>query len=107
MANDKQGLPEGLKAQIEKLSGANLNDVRVHYNSAKPAQHNALAYTQGNDIHVAPGQQQLVPHEVWHVVQQREGRVSTTGRSHIGLSSDADTLATERTLLAKRTPIEF
>jgi hypothetical protein len=107
MAKDKRGLPDKLKADIENLSGMNLDDVKVHYNSPLPAQRQAVAYAQGNDIHVAPGQEQRVPHEAWHVVQQRGGRVSTTGRSHIGLSSDPDTLATERTLLAKRTPIEF
>lgn len=106
MAQRKQGLPDKLKADIENLSGLNLDDVRVHYNSPLPAQHRAVAYAQGNDIHVGPGQEQHLPHEAWHVVQQRGGRVSPTGRSHIGLSKDPDTLATERTLLAKRTPIE-
>ncbi|MFL6604960.1 MAG: DUF4157 domain-containing protein [Steroidobacteraceae bacterium] len=107
MAKDKRGLPDKLKTDIERLSGMNLDDVRVHLNSPLPAQHQVLAYTQGNDIHVAPGQQRLVAHEAWHVVQQQGGRVSTRGRSHIGLGSDPDTLETERTLLAKRTPIEF
>jgi hypothetical protein len=107
MAKDAPGLPDKLKADIENLSGMSLDDVKVHYNSPLPAQVGATAYTQGNDIYVGPGQVQCVPHEAWHVVQQKKGRVSTTGRSHIGLSSDPETLATERTLLAKRTPIEF
>lgn len=47
----------------------------MHYNSDKPAQLNALAYAQGTDIHVAPGQEKHLPHEVWHVVQQKQGRV--------------------------------
>ena len=29
----------------------------------------ALAYAQGSDIHLAPGQEQHLPHEAWHVVQ--------------------------------------
>ena len=45
------------------------DDVRMHYNSDKPAAVQALAYTQGTDIHVAPGQEQHLPHEVWHVAQ--------------------------------------
>jgi hypothetical protein len=101
------GLPDGLKAEIAALSGCNLDDVLVHYNSEKPAQINARAYAEGNNIYVAPGQERHVPHEAWHVVQQKQGRVSATGRSHIGLSSDPDTLATERDLLAKRTPIQM
>jgi len=52
--------------------------VNVHYNSARPAQLNALAYAQGTDIHVAPGQEKHLPHEAWHVVQQKQGRVRPT-----------------------------
>lgn len=55
-----------------------MDDVRVHYNSNKPATVQALAYTQGTDIHVAPGQEKHLPHEAWHVAQQMAGRVSPT-----------------------------
>ena len=55
-----------------------MDDVRVHYNSSKPATVQALAYTQGTDIHVAPGQEKHLPHEAWHVAQQMAGRVSPT-----------------------------
>lgn len=72
------GIPNPLKAGIESLSGMDLSDVRVHRNSGKPAQLNAMAYAQGNDIHLAPGQEQHLPHEAWHVVQQRQGRVAST-----------------------------
>jgi hypothetical protein len=105
MAKMKSGLPDKLKQGIESLSGAKLDDVQVHYNSGVPAQHNALAYGQGNQIYVAPGQEQHLAHEAWHVVQQKQGRVSETGRSHIGLNQDPQALATERALLAKRTPL--
>ena len=70
------GLPDRLKAGVESLSGLAMDDVRVHYNSAKPAEVQALAYTQGTDIHVGPGQEQHLPHEAWHVAQQKQGRVS-------------------------------
>lgn len=72
------GLPDNLKTGIENLSGFSLDDVKVHYNSNKPAQLNALAYTQGTDIHVAPGQEKHLPHEAWHVIQQKQGRVQPT-----------------------------
>ncbi len=49
------GLPDNLKAGIERLSGLSMDDVKVHYNSSKPAPLQALAYTQGTDIHVGPG----------------------------------------------------
>ena len=72
------GMPDVLKAGIESLSGFSMDDVRVHYNSSKPATVQALAYTQGTDIHVAPGQEKCLPHEAWHVAQQMAGRVSPT-----------------------------
>ena len=72
---NKTGLPDNLKSGIENLSGYSMDDVRVHYNSSKPAQLQAHAYAQGTDIHVAPGQEKHLPHEAWHVVQQKQGRV--------------------------------
>ena len=72
------GLPDDLKNGIESLSGYSLDNVRVHYNSPKPATVQALAYTQGTDIHVAPGQEHALPHEAWHVTQQMAGRVTPT-----------------------------
>ncbi|MEM8640234.1 MAG: DUF4157 domain-containing protein [Cyanobacteria bacterium P01_G01_bin.54] len=75
---NKTGLPDRLKDGIEQMSGYDLSDVRVNYNSPKPAQVNALAYTQGTAIEVAPGQERHLPHEAWHVVQQMQGRVRKT-----------------------------
>lgn len=75
---NRTGLPDTLKAGIENLSGISMDDVRVHYNSPKPAQLQALAYTKGTEIHVAPGQTKHLPHEAWHVVQQKQGRVMPT-----------------------------
>jgi hypothetical protein len=72
------GMPDNLKAGVEGLSGIDMSDVRVHYNSDKPTGVGALAYTQGVDIHVAPGQEKHLPHEAWHVVQQKQERVQPT-----------------------------
>jgi len=72
------GLPDTLKAGIENLSGYAMDDVKVHYNSDKPAQLHAHAYAQGTDIHIASGQEKHLPHEAWHVVQQKQGRVKPT-----------------------------
>lgn len=105
MPKIKSGLPDQLMRDIESLSGARLEEVQVHHNSSRPAQLNALAYAQGNNIYLAPGQEKHLPHEAWHVVQQKQGRVSATGRTHIGLNQDPQALATERKLLAKRTPV--
>lgn len=72
------GLPGALKAGVEALSGLAMDDVRVHYGSAEPAALQAHAFTQGTDIHVAPGQERHLAHESWHVVQQKQGRVRPT-----------------------------
>jgi hypothetical protein len=93
------GLPDDLKNGIENLSGYAMDDVRVHYHSNNPAQLQALAYAQGTDIHVAPGQEQHLPHEAWHVVQQKQGRVQPTLQAKdvpvnddAGLEQEADTM---------------
>ena len=75
---NKTGLPDGLKLGMESISGLSLNDVKVHRNSDKPAQLQAHAYAQGTDIHLGPGQEKHLPHELGHVVQQKEGRVKPT-----------------------------
>lgn len=93
------GMPDNLKSGIESLSGFSMDDVRVHYNSSKPATVQALAYTQGTDIHVAPGQEHTLPHEAWHVAQQMAGRVSPTTNingmpvnDNAGLEHEADVM---------------
>ncbi|WP_340064040.1 DUF4157 domain-containing protein [Ascidiimonas aurantiaca] len=75
---NQTGLPDQLKTGIESLSGYAMDDVKVHYHSAKPAQLQAHAYTRGTNIYVAPGQEKHLPHETWHVVQQKQGRVQPT-----------------------------
>jgi hypothetical protein len=75
---EEDGLPAHLQTGIESLSGIAMNDVRVHYNSSKPAQLQAHAYAQGAEIHLAPGQEKHLAHEAWHVVQQKQGRVKPT-----------------------------
>ena len=72
------GLPSNLKIGVEKLSGVSMDDVKVSYNSNKPAQLSAHAYAQGSEIHLASGQEKHLPHEAWHVVQQKQGRVQPT-----------------------------
>jgi hypothetical protein len=78
LKKNNSGLPDNLKSGVENLSGLSMDDVKVHYNSDKPAQLNAHAYAQGTDIHIASGQEKHLPHEAWHVVQQKQGRVQPT-----------------------------
>jgi hypothetical protein len=89
-APNRTGLPDALKAGVEALSGLAMDDVRVHRNSSAPATLGALAYTQGSDIHVGPGQERHLPHEAWHVVQQKQGRVAATLQMKSGLALNDD-----------------
>lgn len=84
------GLPNQLKSGIEQLSGTDISDVKVHYNSPKPAQLQAHAYAQGSEIHVAPQQEKHLAHEAWHVVQQKQGRVKATRqlKSSVAINDD-------------------
>ncbi len=98
-APNKTGLPDNLKSGIENLSGVDISDVKVHYNSDKPAQMNAHAFAQGTDIHVASGQEKHVAHEAWHTVQQKQGRVQPTTtvngapvNDNKGLETEADVM---------------
>src|SRR3954467_14986432 len=47
---NRTGLPDRLKAGVEAMSGMSMDHVRVHYNSDKPVQLKAHAYTQAADI---------------------------------------------------------
>lgn len=96
------GLPDNLKQGIENLSGMSMDGVKVHYNSSKPAQLNALAYAQGTDIHLAPGQEQHLPHEAWHVVQQAQGRVKPTMQMAGQQVNDDQGLEQEADLMGER-----
>lgn len=101
---NKTGMPDHLKAGVEQLSGLDMSDVRVHYNSAKPASVQAHAYTQGTNIHVAPGQEKHLAHEAWHVAQQKQGRVQPTTtvagmpvNDNPGLEAEADSMGAKAT----------
>jgi len=106
----RTGLPDGLKAGVERLSGFSLDAVNVHYNSPRPAQLQAHAYTQGTEIHIAPGQARHLPHEAWHVVQQIQGRVRPTLQlangarvnDEHGLEREADVMGARAAAVAQR-----
>ena len=90
-------LPAPLANQAEASFGVDFGDVRVHRDAAAGAEarrQGAQAFTRGDDITVAAGQydpasrtgQELLAHELAHVVQQRRG-----GRG--GATADAETRA--------------
>ncbi|HEX3573273.1 MAG TPA: DUF4157 domain-containing protein [Rhodopila sp.] len=99
---NRTGLPGTLKAGIEALSGVSMDNVKVHYNSAKPARLHALAYAQGTEIHLAKGQERHLPHEAWHVVQQHQGRVKPTLQAKGVPVNDDPGLETEADVMGAR-----
>ena len=106
---NKTGLPENIQTGVEQLSGISLRDVKVHYNSNKPAQLQAHAYAQGTDIHLGPGQDKHLPHEAWHVVQQKQGRVqATTQLKGLGNAvNDDNGLEAEADLMGAKSVAQF
>ena len=102
---NRTGLPDNVKRGVEYLSGVDISDVRVKYNSPEPAKVNALAFAQGNNIHVAPRQEKHIAHEAWHTVQQKQGRVKAT-KSVSGKSiNDSHSLEREADIMGKRASV--
>ena len=99
---NRTGMPGKLMTGLEQLSGFDLSDVRVHYNSTEPARLDALAYTQGTDIVLGPGQEKHLPHEGWHVVQQMQGRVKPTMQAKGALINDDEGLEREADTMGAR-----
>lgn len=77
-----QPLPSEVRAKMEAAFGTDFSDVRVHVGQ-EASRIGAIAYTWGSNIHFAPGHynphtlqgQKVLGHELWHVVQQKSGRV--------------------------------
>ena len=120
------GLPEPLKTNMEQHSGIDLSGVKVHRNSSQPArldqqvnsnpevvqQHKTEAFAQGENIHLAPGKDQHLAHEAWHVVQQKQGRVKPTQSNGINddpkLEKEADDMGAKlsRSAPAQSLPLQ-
>jgi hypothetical protein len=58
---------------VERLMQADLDQVRPRAEPARSLARAAQAYSQGSPIHVGPGAEYHLPHEAWHVIQQRQG----------------------------------
>ncbi|MGB1206178.1 MAG: DUF4157 domain-containing protein [Chitinophagales bacterium] len=90
-------LPTEVQTKMENAFGQDFSNVNIHKESKNATDVGALAYAQGNDVHFAPGQfkpntqagQELIGHELTHVVQQREGRVKPTTQAK-GLAVNDD-----------------
>lgn len=64
--NNQNGLQEEAKNKVQ--------DIAIHRESAFPDMFYASAVAYGNDIYVKNGYDYLIPHEIQHVRQQRQGK---------------------------------
>jgi hypothetical protein len=77
-----RAMPESVQRKMEAFFETDLSDVRI-FQGTQAQSIGAHAFTMGSDIYFAPGQyapdsargQQLLGHELAHVLQQRQGRV--------------------------------
>jgi hypothetical protein len=104
------GLPGAVLAGMEQAFGADLSSVRVHSASPEAAALGVRAFTRGTQVHLAPGQPQvasadglaLLGHELTHVVQQRQGRVTATTQALGHDINDDDALEREAEDLGRK-----
>ena len=90
-----QQIPDQVRGKMERFFGTDFSGVRVHVGPEAPAI-GALAFTVGDTIVFAPGQydpgsprgQQILGHELAHVVQQRAGRVRNPFGSGLAVVQD-------------------
>lgn len=88
-------LPDAVRGKMEAALGADFSAVRVHV-GPQADRIGAVAFTLGTDIYFAPGRyqpdtpqgQQLLGHELAHVVQQRQGRVRAPTAGGIAVVQD-------------------
>ncbi|HEX8722793.1 MAG TPA: DUF4157 domain-containing protein [Pyrinomonadaceae bacterium] len=90
-----QPLPMEVRSKMETAFGTDFSDVRVHVGH-EASRIGAIAYTWGSNIHFAPGHynphtlqgQKVLGHELWHVVQQKSGRVKNPFGSGVAVVQD-------------------
>ncbi|WP_437627020.1 eCIS core domain-containing protein [Sorangium sp. So ce1151] len=99
-----------MRAKMEAAFGADFSGVRVHPSSSRATALGALAYTQGSEIHFAPGQwapettrgQELLGHELCHLEQKRQGRVQATAQYKGVALNDSSALEAEADAMGAR-----
>ncbi len=106
----KVSMPDSVRGKMENSFGTDFSNVNIHKDSGHATNIGALAYTQGNDVHFAPGQynpesskgQELLGHELTHVVQQRQGRVQPTKQGKGMSVNDSPALENEADVMGAR-----
>lgn len=76
LKDSKKQKQSDVKTVIEQYSGINLQNVTYHFHSPIAKQYNANAIAHGESIEFATSDRSLEAHELWHIVQQKKGKVS-------------------------------
>ena len=103
-----KALPKAVQRKMESAFGTSLGDVRIH-EGPEAKSIGAVAYTRGANIHFQPGKydpnsqsgQQLLGHELTHVVQQRAGQVAAPQGKGAPINADPQLEAEADTMGAK------
>lgn len=90
-------LPQTIRHIMENALGADFSSVRVH-EGHEATMLGAISFTQGDNVHFAPGRYaphseeglQVIGHELAHVVQQRAGRVAPLADGLISMESSLE-----------------
>lgn len=106
-----KALPEELQQNLESSFQQDFSSVAIQKDSQQAKDMKALAFTQGEAIHFAPGQfntatdagKSLIGHEFTHIVQQRSGAVKPTGIMRKGIMVNEEKgLEQEADVMGKR-----
>jgi hypothetical protein len=88
-------LDAGTQSSMESAFGERFDDVRIHTDDDSDRLNrsvSAKAFTTGSDIffsrNASPGDNQLLAHELTHVVQQRGSSASSGGQMTVGAADD-------------------
>lgn len=73
-----------IKANVGSLTGVDVSNAQVKYNSERPAQFKAEAIAQGDRVDLATGKEKHLGHELVHIAQQKQGRVPVTAQANNG-----------------------
>ena len=94
-SNHGKPLPDLLKQKMENVFQTDFSEVRIHTGQQAKAM-GSIAFTWGNEIYIDPGHynpssqkgQQLIAHELTHVIQQSEGRAKSPYNSGVTVLLD-------------------
>src|SRR5512143_2203210 len=107
-----QALDSTVQTKMSDATGQDFSDVRVHTGPESHALNESLsakAFTTGHDIFFregaydpgSSGGQELLAHELTHVVQQSSGRVGSGGGGRMIVNAPGDTYEQEADSVAK------